>query len=116
MDRLTDEQIAAFLEVCEQATAGPWVEDYGKAAKDKPLHKLNADGEKMWTWRGFVKVQFPCDGAFIAASRTLAPALAAETLRLREALRSILYHDERGQGVGFAEAMEQARALLGGER
>ena len=38
--------------------------------------------------------------------------------RLREAnglLKSILYHDERGQGVGYAETMQQARAHLAKE-
>ena len=46
------------------------------------------------------------------------PKHKATIERLRGLLASILYilyHDERGQGVGYAEAMEQARAHLAKE-
>jgi hypothetical protein len=36
----------------------------------------------------------------------------AERDQLAACLRAILYHDERGQGIGYAEAMAHAVKLL----
>ena len=88
--------------------------------------------EQIWidTWGGNWS---PVEGGTQTVSYIRAD-LAAEVLRLREteaALRAevarlvaagvaVLYHDERGQGVGYAEAMDaleaavdHARAALG---
>ena len=39
-------------------------------------------------------------------------ALTASNEALREAGKAVLYHDERGQGVGYAEAMDKLKAAL----
>lgn len=38
--------------------------------------------------------------------------LEAEAAALRAAAEAVLYHDERGQGVGYSEAMEKLRAVV----
>jgi hypothetical protein len=56
-----------------------------------------------------------CPASMRAANARLiaaAPDLAAENTRLRNILSAILEADERGQGVGYAEAMDAARAEL----
>ena len=56
-----------------------------------------------------------CPASTQAANARLisaAPDLAAENTRLRNILSAIIEADERGQGVGFAEAMDAARAEL----
>lgn len=89
---LTDEQIEAYLALADTATPGPWTVDVHRETVTDVWRFLGSDTD------GDNPVVFDCssvdyegggwppndsDTAFIAQSRTIGPALAAELLRLR---------------------------------
>lgn len=99
---MTDDEIRAFVVLCDAATAGPWT------VHDDPGCGEQCDcGEECWrteyaVLRGvgggvataLVGDRDAANARLIASARTVAPALAAEVLRLREALRMCQWADE----------------------
>jgi hypothetical protein len=91
---LTPESVRAYLEQSERATEGPWEwrerrtggdptgEDDGLYSGEMRVH---SDGSAGGEYSPDIDVFGP-DAAFIAASRTMGPALAREWERMREAL------------------------------
>lgn len=85
--RLTDAEIAAYRELSEQATAGPWGRE--KAAERMggwEIAPLDSEGECDWSREVCATASNDdANSAFIAASRTIGPALAEEVLDWRAA-------------------------------
>ena len=52
-------------------------------------------------------------GGLISTSYVL--ALLDDYQKLERIGRALLYHDERGQGVGWSEAMDALHKLIGGD-
>jgi hypothetical protein len=91
---ITKEQLKAWRDAAEKATAGPWeVDGDGRdicgftgrlgAANGQPPYEITENN-------GFMRNDMADDARFIAISREAVPALVAEVERLRAVLRDFV--------------------------
>lgn len=102
---VSDEELASWSELCERASAGPWVEDDGhvhsgplsdaaeayvmRLLDDPAFAEAETDNQINRPWHEVAHCSqegpnFEADAQFIATARTAFPALLAEVKRLRE--------------------------------
>lgn len=95
---MTDEEIAKARALCEAATPGPWTAEYGTSDRAPTINGPARPGVA-----GFpvpVRVASNQDAAFIAAARTLVPALLEELESARRDLA--IAHQDASQLSGDA--------------
>ncbi len=89
---ISDEELDAWQKLADDATAGPWEwGDYrdGHGLEGRLLSRASSDPKVILrpvatSWEGDYEIEYEeQDGAFIASSRTIVPALIAEVRRLR---------------------------------
>jgi hypothetical protein len=112
---LTDDALDAAMELCEQATPGPWfMGDVGYARMiPRPGLVVCADDDDETTVCR-VEYEREADAAFIAAARTLFPRLISEVRRGRDREAQLedwfdSRLDEIYQGHNAALALEKAK-------
>lgn len=122
-------QIKKYLELAEKATPGPWTWMFiGGPLNPKRIdvstvgregsHHIEIRVEDEFVKTGYFGVD---DDKFIAASRTMGPALAKALIRAVENLQEIESYEEHLDGmVAFSmrqrctEALADIEAILGG--
>lgn len=91
-----------------------WLCDkYGRESAELEAERLNEMWEG-WIARGqYERVEVSkVEISEFAEMRKERDATRRELEKAMSILRSILYHDERGQGIGYSEAMKRARRLI----
>lgn len=84
------EQLKKYLELAEKATPGPWKPDYEEVGVSWPGKFILKDGLPLqfgWDGEEGIYADNNFDLEFIAASRTMGPALAKALIRAIDALR-----------------------------
>ena len=113
---ITPAQLAAWKELEQAATKGPWTHFNDRSEPTGRVHRLILER----TGRLFVSLvcmmsegpgDHEADAAFIAASRQALPALIAEVERLQAVLKDIAYQTPHGHYCSYGCSDRALQAL-----